>query len=107
MLRGGGCFRTTNERTRDDARGISPEPAPRADELVAVTERQRAVHRAIERLSSEHREIVELRHFQDLSYDEIGAVLELPNGTVMSRLYRARQALRATLADEPGFGGIT
>lgn len=74
---------------------------------MAVTERQRAVHRAIERLSSEHREIVELRHFQDLSYDEIGAVLELPNGTVMSRLYRARQALRATLADEPGFGGIT
>ena len=44
-------------------------------------------------LSDEHREIINLRHFQDLSYQEIGEILSIPKGTVMSRLYRARVVL--------------
>ena len=54
---------------------------------------------AIERLSPEHREIIAMRHFQDLSYAEIGQLLELPEGTVMSRLYRARRALAAEMGE--------
>jgi RNA polymerase sigma-70 factor (ECF subfamily) len=55
----------------------------------------------LDTLSDEHREIVVLRELQQLSYEEISAMLKLPLGTVESRLYRARQELRKR------FGGYT
>ncbi len=76
-----------------------------AEEALIRGEREAAVSRAIEGLEGSLREIIELRHFQELSYEEIAAVLECPKGTVMSRLYRARQALRVRLLRDPGFGG--
>lgn len=58
------------------------------------------VRRGLERVSTSHREILALRHFEELSYEEIGEVLGVPQGTVMSRLYRARKALVRALAEE-------
>jgi RNA polymerase sigma-70 factor (ECF subfamily) len=52
---------------------------------------------AFHRLSSRDREILSLRHFEDLSYREIASALEIPEGTVMSRLFHARRRLRAEL----------
>jgi RNA polymerase sigma-70 factor, ECF subfamily len=52
---------------------------------------------AFERLSARDREIVTLRHFDELSYREIARVLEIPEGTVMSRLFHARRRLRDAL----------
>ena len=52
---------------------------------------------AIAALSHEHREVIVLRELQGLSYDEIAAVLNLPPGTVESRLFRARRELRDLL----------
>ncbi len=54
---------------------------------------------AMRELSPEHREILMLRHFQELSYAEIAQCLGVPKGTVMSRLHAARKGLRATLGD--------
>ena len=54
---------------------------------------------ALELLSREHREIVILREMEQLSYTEISQVLEVPLGTVESRLARARAELRKLLAD--------
>lgn len=51
------------------------------------------VERALERLSEEHRSILALRVEGDLAYAEIASALEVPVGTVMSRLARAREAL--------------
>ncbi len=48
---------------------------------------------AIDKLSFEDREIVTLQHFRGMSYDEIADLLEIPRGTVMSRLYYARKRL--------------
>ena len=61
-------------------------------------ERQR-VRAAIQELSSESREIILLREFEELSYQEIASLLGCPQGTVMSRLARARSKLRTLLAD--------
>ncbi len=52
---------------------------------------------ALEKLSLNHREIIMLRHFEDLEYAAIAQVLEIPIGTVMSRLFHARQNLRQVL----------
>lgn len=57
------------------------------------------VRAAIERLGREFREVILLREMEGLSYAEISSALEIPIGTVMSRLARARQQLRALLMD--------
>ena len=67
-------------------------PASGADP-VEVRERHQAVQAALLALSMEYREVVVLRHFTDLSYDEIAATLGIPAKTVKSRLYTARQQL--------------
>ena len=56
-------------------------------------------------LSPVHREVIVLRELQGLAYDEIADVLDVPRGTVESRLFRARRALRERLRDyRPGAG---
>lgn len=66
----------------------------------AAYERQeqiKAVRQAISELSDEHREMILMRDIQGLSYEEIGEILELEAGTVKSRLFRARSALKKIL----------
>ena len=55
---------------------------------------------AMQRLSAEHRDILRLKYFTELSYNELAAALDIPRGTVMSRLYLARQALAKHLHEE-------
>jgi RNA polymerase sigma-70 factor (ECF subfamily) len=81
------------------------DDAPTAESSMFESERSRAVVRGIADLPDDLREIIELRHFQDASYEEIATILDCPLGTVMSRLYRARKALRAKLMRDPGFVG--
>jgi RNA polymerase sigma-70 factor (ECF subfamily) len=75
---------------------IETSPDPYAH-YVGKTERQR-VREAIQRLSSELREIILLREFEELSYQEIANLLGCPIGTVMSRLARARSKLRTLVS---------
>lgn len=66
--------------------------------LAERSELRRQVWEALQRLEPNHREILILRELQQLSYAELAAVLEIPRGTVMSRLHEARRRLRAELA---------
>jgi RNA polymerase sigma-70 factor (ECF subfamily) len=54
---------------------------------------RRRVWEALRELAPDHREILVLRDYQDLSYSEISELLSIPQGTVMSRLHRARKYL--------------
>jgi len=73
--------------------------APNA-ELVLAREREHArLWTAMSTLSEEHREILNLRHFQDLSYAEIAELIGVAEGTVMSRLFRARRALAKVMRE--------
>ena len=60
------------------------------------------VHYGLGRISLHHREVLTLFFLQDLSIEEIAGVLEIPLGTVKSRLNYAKQALRAILEEESG-----
>src|SRR5438034_4809912 len=60
------------------------------------------IRNAMDQLPTEFREIVILRHQQDLSYKEIGEILRIPPGTVMSRLARARGKLKEYFAAQIG-----
>ena len=55
---------------------------------------QRTLQRLLAALPDEHREVLVLREIEDLDYREIAAIINLPIGTVMSRLARARAGLR-------------
>ena len=55
---------------------------------------------AMDQLSNEHRDILRLRYFADLSYRELAEALSIPEGTVMSRLHMARRALAARMPTE-------
>jgi len=85
------AFRATFFAQRKSA----PDPSKRD-----ATESGLWVRRAVEKLERVDREILLLREFEQLSYAEIGDLLELPLNTVRSRLFRARTALR-DLLDPP------
>lgn len=70
---------------------------PNAYEILESEENAKQVREAIDRLPPDFREILILREFEELSYQEIATVLECPAGTVMSRLGRARSRLRVLL----------
>jgi len=89
----------------------SPEVAAESDgwfdpEAVAQKdEAKTAVWQAIGDLDEKHREVIILRHFENLSYERIAQILFCNKGTVMSRLYNARKKLKKLLDSEKG-GGI-
>ena len=79
---------------RDD--GFSP------DVVAARNETKDRLWRAIGKLDDKHREVIILRHFQNMSYDQIADALHCNKGTVTSRLYYARKRLEELLGTGKG-----
>ena len=77
------------------------QAGPAGMEVRQVDERL-DVAQMLERLSPEHREVLILREYEGMSYEEIAATLDVPRGTVESRLQRARQELRGWLSGYEG-----
>jgi len=67
------------------------------DRLLEREDSRRLVNHALDRLPAEFREVIVLRELEDMSYKEIAAVANIPIGTVMSRLARARKLLQQHL----------
>jgi RNA polymerase sigma-70 factor (ECF subfamily) len=80
----------------EDEAIVSSDPTPEAV-LIAQADRE-TVRQALRELSVPYREILLLCEVEEMSYDEIAQTLTIPAGTVMSRLHRARKALRASLS---------
>jgi RNA polymerase sigma factor (sigma-70 family) len=74
-----------------------PADGPDPEQSALAGDRRRQVAAALAALPVEMREILVLREIEDLPYKQIAAVLDLPIGTVMSRLARARERLAAVL----------
>ena len=71
--------------------GVSPYRALKNKQLSA------AIDRAVSRLPPDYRELIQLRHFAEMSYEEIATMKELPLGTVKNKLFRARNLLKEAL----------
>ena len=72
----------------------SPKQAKRPDENMEGQQLEKIMQQAISELEEDHRILIVLRDIEELSYDEICEITDLAEGTVKSRLHRARIALR-------------
>lgn len=68
-------------------------PASKPDEIFEEHEMRELLWKSMDKLKSEDREIIILKEFNELSYKEIAEILNIPVGSVMSRLFYARQKL--------------
>lgn len=82
----------------DEEADILVSDAPGPEMLLEKQEHQRLVRRALRRLPTEFREVIILREFEELSYQQIADTVQIPLGTVMSRLARARRRLARILS---------
>lgn len=82
--------------------GDPPSKEPSALDRLEEKDVQGRVQDCIKALEQEYREVIVLRDMQDLSYDDIGGMLNLREGTVKSRLYRARSAVKDCLKKAMG-----
>ena len=90
-----------NERPLEEIEDRAAE-GPDPEQSALAGDRRRHVAAALAALPAEAREILVLREIEDLSYKHIAAVLDLPIGTVMSRLARAREKLAVELRGRLG-----
>jgi RNA polymerase sigma-70 factor (ECF subfamily) len=88
----------TETTATDGVNGAIAAPVPNApDRALQGAQMEKLLQDAIGHLDDEQREVVILRDIEDLSIDEICEITGLPDGTVKSRLHRARLALRKKL----------
>ena len=76
-----------------------PDPAAGPEEELQLAQRYRLLEAALQRLQADYRQVLLLREVEEMSYAEIGEVLGLREGTVKSRIARARQALLEVCKD--------
>ncbi len=89
------------ERPDDDGGSTWEFPSGEPDAYGDARNRERAeaIESAIEDLPDEYRELIEMRHYAELSYGEISEIKSMPLGTVKNKLFRGRQLLKDQLAD--------
>jgi RNA polymerase sigma-70 factor, ECF subfamily len=77
--------------------GNEPDETPGPEREAESEQLNRSIEEALMQINSDLRAVIVLRHFQHLSYEDMGEILALPEKTVKSRLYEARQLLRENL----------
>jgi RNA polymerase sigma-70 factor (ECF subfamily) len=93
--------RMTVEIDSEDDAPVLPATSTSPESLLIERSQQNAVRNAIEQLPVTFREVLLLCDVEDASYREISEILSIPVGTVMSRLARARKAVRESLLSGP------
>jgi RNA polymerase sigma-70 factor (ECF subfamily) len=90
-------------KTKDGELEIQlPDETYATDKEIIKKERKKIVQDAIENLPEKYKAVIQLRHMEELSYDEISEELDLPLGTVKAHIFRARELLYKALIDKRG-----
>lgn len=77
-----------------------PDETYATDEPVIKKQRKQIVQQAIADLPEKYRAVIEMRHMEEKSYQEIAEILDLPLGTVKAHIFRARELLYKALKDK-------
>ncbi len=93
------AYQYLHRKRKDRQTALVFEPVDSADRVATKTEREDLMEQALARLDPELRSICLLREIEELSYREIADILDIPEGTVGSRLNRARRELRDHLVN--------
>lgn len=83
-----------NHARENDSDQMSVRSAEDPDSLLAKQEEEQLVRRTLDSLEVDTREILNMKYIQGTSYEAIAQLLNIPRGTVMSRLFHARKAFR-------------
>jgi RNA polymerase sigma-70 factor, ECF subfamily len=102
LTRGHAVDRVRRDVVRESAERRHAESTPEAVDVEGPepgfdSEDARALHRALGTLDVKHREVLALHFLEDLSVAEVAAIVGCPSGTVKSRIYHAKHALREAL----------
>lgn len=88
-------------KTRDGEMEMQlPDESAGTDRNIIRKQRQKIVQKAIKELPKKYRLVIEMRHMEEKSYQEIADVLDLPLGTVKAHIFRARELLYKALKDK-------
>ncbi|MGC4093331.1 MAG: RNA polymerase sigma factor [Polyangiaceae bacterium] len=93
------CRRRTRERRAFDALSVDPCSWPKQETQPTMQRMSKCVTRALDELPANFRDVVRLVDVEELSYRDAADTLQVPLGTVMSRLHRARRLLATALAE--------
>lgn len=88
---------------------VFPQPIDESESPFDASRRSeygRQVQSAIDKLPIRHRRLLRMFHSQHLTYDEMSGMLDLPAGTVKSKLHRARICLRTVIEKDPDFTNL-
>ena len=87
-----------------EARGIySDNQLFPPDTILLENEEKQAIKQQIDRLQLEHRQVIYLKYYREMSYEEISTALGIPVGTVKSRLFHARQEIKKLIEPKGSF----
>lgn len=90
-------LRSRGRHGQDELNDELRDEAPETEDMVASMHYGDILIRCLRRLSDQHRQVVHLAFFEDLSYAEIADIVDCPSGTVKTRMYHARLSLRRCL----------
>ena len=76
---------------------IMPDSNPGPEEIMQQREMKEQIHRALDRLPTEQRVVIVLKHYEGLKFRQIASILNCPSGTVKSRMRRGLEQLRMSL----------
>ncbi len=88
-------------KTKDGELEIQlPDTSFATDRQILKKQRANIIHKAIDDLPEKYRRVIQMRHMEELSYQEISDELDLPLGTVKAHIFRARELLYKALKDK-------
>jgi RNA polymerase sigma-70 factor (ECF subfamily) len=91
----------STEEGTDDLADIIHSPSRTPEEDIIRQQKIQALRDVVERLKPHYKRLIELRYYEELSYEEISQQLDMPVGTIKAQLFRAREFLYHILRNTP------